>query len=147
MAIDKPNNPNEDKEKQEKLKALSEALGLNHFQAEIDSLKDNMGFVRGKLEESILRQSDMIDAVNRLTTASQGMQTPQVNPTAGSAQNQVFTKSTAIAGLLADPSAAAGLVSILEGLGKAYQVFRGNPQPQVGVDFATMGAEFMQLLM
>ena len=141
-----PNSvPNEDKEKNEKLKALSDALGLNHFQAEIDSLKDNMGFVRKVTEESALRLNDVISAVNNLTVLAQGTTTP--NPTAGSSStNQMFTKSSNITGLLADPAAAQGLVTILEGLGKAWTAFRG-PQVSADVNFAAMGAEFMQLLM
>ena len=68
----------EDKERQEKLVALSEALGLNHFQTEIDSLKDNMSYVRGQIDKIALVLQPVIEKLNAQTVAQQqGQQTTQ----------------------------------------------------------------------
>ena len=140
MAAEKP--PASDDSKQKKIKELAETLGINHVFTEIDSLKDNMAFFKSKMEEIAERMSQVIEATNNNTTMIQAMTQTKQEPA-----QQNYLKPTA-AGLLADPAAAQGIVTLLEGLGKAYQSFKG---PQVisspSVNFAEMGAEFMQLLM
>lgn len=134
----------EDKEaaKQKKIKELAETLGINHLFTEIDSLKDNVAWTKTKIEEISVRTNDVIGKINDFTLMiEKHLGTAQEAP----AQNLLKPSAT---GLLADPAAAQGLVTLLEGLGKAYQAFKGTQAVATpSVNFAEMGAEFMQLLM
>ena len=82
MAYPTAGNPNpEDSDKQAKLKALSDALGLDHFQSEIDSIKDNNSYIRSKLEE-LIEGFNKIANMNNATVQATQAQT-QLPPNVG----------------------------------------------------------------
>ena len=113
MAYPTAGNPNpEDKEKQEKLKALSDALGLGHFQSEIDSIKDNNSYIRSKLEE-------LIQGFNNLANQNNATVQAQATP---------MTQTPANMGQLDQVQKVQMLSDAADGIAKIVTAWKGTGQ-------------------
>ena len=129
MAIN-PQPNKEDSERREKLIALSKDLGLHQMQADVDSLKDNITYLRTKMEEIIISVNGIITAAKEQVQAPVPSQTV-VGPTSTMDMNKITQ-----------------LTALMEGVGKAYAAYKGvTPQTATGLDLRAMGEEFIGLLM
>ena len=133
MALPNPPPPADDQEKRERLKALSEALGVNNIMTEIDSLKDNVGYLRGKMEE-------LINAFNADVASRQ--QGPASVPVQIESSPSTVPMNDRMAQIQA-------MVPLVEGIGRAWAAFKGGGATQAtsGLDLRSMGEEFIGLLM
>jgi len=122
-----------DEEKQKKLKALSDDLGLSHVFSEIDSLKDNNNFIRAKLEDF----SPVIDYIKN-AIATQQANTSQVTatPTGTAAPPMPF------AGI--DVEKVSVLSGLLDGLSKVVAAWKsGNATPQADSYFNDLSKQIV----
>lgn len=115
------NNPDEEhKAKIDALaRALAEPLHLDHFQTEIDSLKENTQYIRGKLEE-------LINAFNESVKQAQPQTATPTTGTAGSSLLNALPYQEKL-GLVKEA------VGAIKELGLAWKELRGN-QPTTILD-------------
>ena len=100
------------------------------MQADVDSLKDNITYLRTKMDEVITSVNGIITAAKEQVQAPIPSQTV-VGPAPTMDMNKI-----------------AQLTALMEGIGKVYAAYKGvSPQAATGLDLRAMGEEFIGLLM
>lgn len=131
MAIN-PNNNSEENKREEKIQELRKVLNLDHFQIEIESLRQNIDLVKQQIFENTNILNMVVEKLNSVYQTN----TPTSSQAAGSQLSA-----------LRDPQILAGLGTLFEGIGKAWGAYKGQSVPNNALDLQTMGQEFVGLIM
>lgn len=120
MSLPKPDQPDDIEKKREALKALSNDLGITNMRADIDSLHENVAYIRKGFDEMVVSWQQF----NTQMQQNQTQTSPAITPTTTPVQTQY--------GLPTDPLAKAqALATVTTPLVELVKAWKGTPSGNI----------------